>query len=97
MSTTIKPVTQADDVDVNRASKNGVPTPSREEMGSIKKMLPSKIINTYPITIICVCVSFLYNNCIINPSSYSLFMLLLLLLMLHVPVKFFHQMHAENK
>ena len=42
------PVTHTADVEVNRASKNGVTTPCCEEMGSIRRRLPAKITRKNP-------------------------------------------------
>ena len=60
VSCTTSPVTQDADVEVNNASAKDVIFPSLDETGSIKRILPKRINNKYPTTIICVCVIFLY-------------------------------------
>ena len=52
VSCTTSPVTQTADVDVNRASENGVTFPLADDIGSIKRMVPNMIAQANPNIII---------------------------------------------
>ncbi|ADG00779.1 conserved hypothetical protein [Clostridium botulinum NCTC 2916] len=49
MSTTISPVTQTEDVDVNRQSKKGVLCPLCDEIGKLSNTAPTNITIAKPI------------------------------------------------
>jgi len=65
--TTVRPVTQVAEADVNKLSRNGVKLPSADDKGKLKSTPPENIKNKNPSTSICVGLRLSFNLSIFSP------------------------------